>query len=380
MNLYIKDAESRLESALPRLIDAKDSTAICFFLSRFQNNVETSDVSSVAISLIRDHFKRSVGDIYSFSKGDIVVVYKGNNDNLINDIVYQIQYLFSDDDDQLSFPETVFKDCYRVFNKKNWNDFIGFCKKSLNLANDSEIKHAFQGSLIDLFSTIIEDFIQNIKWSNIIINSSVDKHSSQNLPVKVFEEIHIDMDSLSYVIGDGFDIISNTYLRNYFKELLDIKLLIRLVNLIKQNKNHSAFLLSLSINTLRSKEFEELSKSLPEAIRKRIIISISAADVFESLADFMDLREKLISYDYKLCLDKLDYLSFIQLDRKSLGFDLFRISKINHGHVDVMKEIEQQLMDKVKASSSSRVILEASSADDILLGKKLGITLFQTDK
>jgi hypothetical protein len=379
MNLYIKDSESRLNSALERLSVAKDSTAICFFLSQFKNNVENSDVISIAISLIRDHFKKSVGDIYSFGKGDIVVVYKGHNHKLINDIIYQIKYLFSEDNDQMSFVETALDNCCKIYDSQNWDDFIKYCSKLLGINDNKPNSQVFHGSLIDLFSTIIEDFIQNIKWDSIIRHANVYKYANGGLGTKIFEEIFVDVDALSYVIGKGFDITSNIYLRNYFKELLDIKLLLRLVTLIKKNNHQSAYLLSLSINTLLSKEFDELSHSLPETVRKRIIISLSASDIFENLSTYMALREKLVSYNFKLCLDRLDYLTFLQLDRKNLGFDLFKISKIKAGDLVAIRELEQQMISKIKATGESRVVLAVSNKDDMLLGKSLGLSLFQTE-
>lgn len=380
MNLYINDAESRLRSSIHALNNAKDATGICFHLSKLINAAEPSNSNSIALNVIRDQFKNCLGDIYAFKNGDVIIVYRGRNEKTIKDCVYQVQYLFSDDNDQLSFSETFFSPFYNIYDRSNWDRFIAHCDNSTKFLDRDKKSEHFKGSLIGLFSSIIEDLIEQANWDVLVRQSGVYKDTGKGQPAKVLDEIHIDIDALAYIIGENFDIVENSYLRSFLREFLDIKLLLKLLELIRRDPGKDAYLLALSLNTLSSLEFRELSNSISEAVKRRIIIGVSVADVFSDLTYFLKVREELLRDGYKLCLDSLDYLSFMQVDRNSLGFDLMRLSKPKAENMTNFSEIEQQIADKIAVSGSSRVILEVGSRNDIDLGRKLGVVLFQTDK
>lgn len=380
MNLYIKEAEQRLKASLPTLEKARDAIGIHFSFSNL--NAESSDEHcSIAINVLRDQFKNAIGDIYSFKNRDIVIVYRGRSEKLILDCLSQVQYLFSDDSAQLPLAEDFIDRYSQVFYPKDWPKFLGLCDAlTKKMVPDNQNSPSFKGSLVSLFSSIIEDLLVSVDWGILVKTSAITKQFVDETSSKVFDEIYADVDSLSYIIGENFDIVGNPHLRAYFKEFLDIKLLLRLVELLNKKPGENAYLLNLNITTIASHEFWVLAESLPDVIKRRIIIAISVADVFNDLAYFLEVRERLIFHGFKLALDCLDYLSFMQIDRSSLGFDLVRIKHKTMFDVIKLSEQTQELVAKISISGTSRVILEVADKEAMRIGQKLGIMLFQLDK
>lgn len=376
MNLYINEAESRLKTAIPSLERSRDAIGIHFALSKMRRNTENNEHISIVVNVLRDQLKSAIGDIYSFRDGDIIIIYRGKNEKLIQDCIFQVQYLFADDPKQLSLGEDFYEEYCGVYHPHAWKSFMEMCEKKISqFLNDN--KPTFKGSMLSMFSSIIEDTLINIDWSVLVRTSPIHRYDPNGGKTKVFDEIFVDVDSISYIIGENFDLKNNKYLYSYLKELLDIKLLVRLVQSIAAGKDDSAFLLNLNISTLQLPEFWELAESLPENVKKRIIIAISVSEVFWDLSAYLGIREQIIANGFKLCLDSLEYLSFMQIDRNSLGFDLVRIKHDDSFDYAQLVELEQQLASKISISGSSRVMLQTNSEESIEIGQKLGLMLFQ---
>lgn len=376
MNLYINEAESRLKSALPSLERSRDAIGIHFALSKMRHKIENTEHIGIAVNVLRDQLKSTIGDIYSFRDGDIIIIYRGKNEKLIQDCIFQVQYLFSDESKQLSLVGDFYEQYCGVYHPHTWTDFIELCdKKIAQFMNDN--KPVFKGSMVAMFSSIIEDTLCNIDWSVIVKTSPIFKYDANGTKTQVFDEIFVDVDSISYILGESFDLKANKYLYSYLKELLDLKLLLRLVHSISAGQEDNVYLLNLNLSTMQLEEFWQLAESLPESIKRRIIIAISVSEVFHDLSACLGMRERIIAHGFKLCLDDLDYLSFMQIDRNSLGFDLVRIKHKDDLDYAQLVELEQQLSSKISISGSTRVILNTNSKESIDLGRKLGIILFQ---
>lgn len=382
MNLYINDAEERLKSALLSYEKANDAIGLYFALSKLPHKKDSNDPKTIALNILRDQFKGAAGDIYVLTTSDVIVVYRGRNEALIQECSYNMQYLFAEEGDQLAFTGALTPQYTRVFHPKEWEGFLNLCYTLLENINgrNAVSSNGFKGSMLTLFGTIIEDVLATAQWSTLIRSSAVYKIADSKQHSKVLDELYVDIGALTYLVGDNLDIILNPYLKNYFKEFLDIKLLIKLVHILSKSSGDNAYLLHLNISTVSSSEFEQLAVSLPESTRKRIIISIAIGDIFLDFAYFLQVREQLAAYGFKLCLDNLDYLSFMQIDRSSLGFDLVRIKHSEMFDVIRLSELEEQLRNKINISGSSRVILEAPNTESVAVGRKLGLMLFQIDK
>jgi hypothetical protein len=380
MNFYVNDAELRLKSALGSYEKYADAVAIKVSLSKLPIRNDRNDSRAIAINILRDQFKSASGDLYVLSNSDVIVVYRGRTDNMIQECMYHIQYLFAEEGPQLSMTEALLPQYVQIYYPDQWEDFINWCQAMLNRRNSKTSSMSHNHSMLLSISSMIEDVLLSINWAKLIDVSEINKWSQNRNPTLVLKDLHIDISSLAYVAGKHFDIINNQYLGSYVKEFLDLKLLIRLVELLANQSQDNAYLLNLNMSTISSSEFWELSTSLSENIKRRIIVAISISDVFSDFAFFLQMRNKLAEQGFKLCLDNLDYLSFMQIDRTSLGFDLVRINHSTVYDIIRLSEMEDQVRNKIQICGSSRVILKVQNDKDATIGQKFGVILFQMFK
>lgn len=382
MNLYTNEAESRLRSALYSYEKIQDGIGMCFYLSKLHSRSGGNDPKAIALNILRDQFKGAIGDIYIMSNGDAIVIYRGKNQKLIDECLYNMQYLFTEEEKQLSFVDSISGVYTKIFYSEDWEVFLKLCRSLCETMEERASSYGmkFKGSMLGLFGSMIEDVLLQAHFEELITMLSVYKASNDNQFSQILDEIWIDIKKLSDAVGASFDILSNPNLRAYLKEFLDFKILIKLVSLLKQNRDSQAYLLNLSISTIASTEFWHMAQTLSESVRKRIIIAISISDVFIDFGSFLDLRQQLVDYGFKLCLDNLDYLSFMQIDRASLGFDLVRIDHDVMSNVITLSELEQQFIDKVNISGSSRVIVQVPDKSVASTIRRLGIVLFQVSQ
>ncbi|MDF3048161.1 MAG: hypothetical protein K0R73_1279 [Candidatus Midichloriaceae bacterium] len=379
MNLYINEADQRLVSSIPTLEKTRDAIGIYFSLSKL-DHATSGEHLSIVINVLRDQFKSSIGDIYAFKNKDILIVYRGRNEKLIQDCLYQVQYLFSDDNAQLTLAEDFLDRHSQVFYPKDWAKFLNTCQNLISAYAANQNSKNFKGSIVSLFSSTIEDLLAPVEWDVLMKSKPIFKHLPEKETNKVFDEIYADVKGIAYVIGENFDISNNVYLNAYFKEFLDLKLLVKLVALLSKKRGTTPYMLNLNITTVASQEFWTLAESLPDSIKQRIVLAISITDVFRDLGYFLELREKLSGHGFKLCLDDLDYLSFMQIDRSSLGFDLIRIKHKPLLGAIYASDLNNELSAKIAVSGSSRVILEVENKNAVNDAQKLGALLYQISK
>ncbi len=375
MNFYVNDAESRLIAALPSYNKSVDTIAMKVSLSKLHVRMDKNNSRTIAINILRDQFKSSSGDMYVLSNSDVIVLYKGKDDTILQHCVYHIQYLFAEEGNQPIFTTTLIPQYVTIYRADKWDEFISYCTE---IFNNKDVVQKNSGYMLQTISHIIEDELQNIDWSSILLSSDISKiiYSSGNKSI-VLKDLYVDYSALNFIAGEKFDIISNPHLKGYIKEFLDFKVLVKLVKLVSNNIENESYIVNLSIHTLKSDEFWELANALSEGVKRKIIIGISLSDIFYDFASFLKIRADLQDVNFKLCLDGLDYLSFMQIDRTSLGFDLVRVIHSNVYDIILLSELEEQVRSKIQVCGSSRVIIQVHNEADVEIAQKFGIILFQ---
>lgn len=376
MNLYINASDKRLHSALPKISRLHDAIGIHFNLSKLQSTKEGSDYLNISLNLMRDHFKSSMGDIYVFNESkDILIIYHGRNEKLVNDCIFQIKYLFTEDTSQLSFDNEAIEEYCTTYYPINWRDFVLLCETKCNYTMNKPANRNIKRSVVSLISSVIEDFLSNLDWSVLLKSRPICRFNNTSVSSAIIHELCVDIESIEYILGESFDIGSNQYLNKFLQEFFDWKVLISLLSSIT-NESKDAYLINLNLSTLLSNEFEALSNNWSESQKKRIIIAIDIADIYSNMTDFLEIRENLAQSGFKLCLDKLDFFSFMQVDRTSLGLDLVRIIRPFSIDLDSIESIESQIQSKIALCGSSRVILDLNTDKPEIFCKKLGANLF----
>jgi hypothetical protein len=384
MNLYTQAAEQRLESAInSTLLGVNNTTAIIFNLSQLGVKRDNNDHINIAANILRDQLKSSLGEIYVLKDGDLVLVLKSGTQKQIIESIYQIRYLFADD--SLAYTNGIENSdfCLLYDSANNWDSFLEYCKSKIeNVANDNSFVNFRNAknkttSLLSIISSQIEDALMGIDWGQVINVTPITTNPDSANYLKVIDNVSFDADILRTFLGHNRDMITNANLFAYVREFVEIRILIKVLNLIAAGHN-SALLFKLSLNILRGEEFRIFKEALTEDKKKNLIIGIHISDVYKSLADFFELKKSLSQQGFKLCLCGLDNISFLNVDRQMLGFDLMKLkwepSILKQSYDDNM----QALKTKIQVSGSSRVILSnCESVKALEIGRKLGLNLYQ---
>ncbi len=383
MNLYTQAAEQRLESAVnSTLVGVNNISAVVFNLSKLGTKRDSNDHINIAANILKDQLKASLGEIYVLKDGDLVLVLKSGAPKQILESIYQIRYLFADD--ALAYNEGVENDnfCSVYDSSKNWSYFLEYCKlKIQNAANDNQFVDFRQQtkrstSLLSLISGQIEDALAGIDWGQVINITPIATDPSAVVCSKVIDNISFDADILRTFLGHNKDLTTNANLFSYVREFVEIRILIRVLNLLTSG-HHSALIFRLSLNVLNGEEFRIFNEALPEEKKKNLIIGIHISDVYKNLADLFELRDRLKNQGFKLCLYGLDNVSFLNTDRNLLGFDLMKLKWQPSLLKQSYEENLHALKTKIQVSGSSRIILtHCESVKAIEIGKALGLNLF----
>jgi c-di-GMP-related signal transduction protein len=133
--------------------------------------------------------------------------------------------------------------------------------------------------------------------------------------------------------------------------------------------------LNLNIETILSEDFLEFHKMVKSLGNISMVIDINLADIFLDLASFNYANGFLKELGYKTCLDGIDDYSFINIDRRSLDFDLIKLTwnSDNENQIDLLT-----MKDFVQKCNPNRIILtNCDEQEAIHYGHNLGLFLFQ---
>lgn len=372
MNLYITAAEKRLQGALGSLTRITSGIAVVFSLSRLDLKRDGGDSANIIVNVLRDTLKNVIGDIFVLANQDIVVVYKGTNIKLIDDAIYKVLYLISSHEDQHELLQLFEGEVYtRYYPSQNWQDFIMYCERMTD--SGPAMPNLKSTSLIKLFSSILEDFLAPLDWTAVFQEKLIFKKDT-NQPV--ISEICYDLESIRYILGSGFDIANSPALSAFAKEIIDFKLLIRFLQLIK-TASTKIYLVRLSMATISSQEFAALIDKLDGRLAQNIIIAVDANEILANLLDFMSIREHMVARNIKLCLDRLDILSFMQVGREALGFDIVRILEHPQNRLADSQPIFAELNAKLAINGSTRCIIKCLDESSLQYLPRLDCAFYQ---
>lgn len=382
MNLYMQAAEERLQSAINgSLPEARNTLGVVFNLSLLRIRRDNKDHITIAANILRDIMKSSLGEIYVFHDGDIILINKSGNTKEVQESIYQMRYLFADD--PLSFinePSSNDNFCRIFDSNNNWEDFVSLCRiKVGNAINDNKAKSDSlkEAPLLNLINSQIEDVLYDIDWDQIIYKTNVCTNPKSGNLSTILDHIVYDLELLKKAMSTSSEIISNPHLFNYIEEFVQMRMMIKLLNFITENPR-KAYMWDVSPHTLCSEEFKIFDQALTFGQKRNIILNIHISDVFRKLEDFFELKETLINSGYKLSLRGLDNIGFLQADRNLLGFDLMVLEWQSTLKKQSYESLFAELKNKVRVCGSSRVIMTNCDTNKALsMAASLGINLVE---
>lgn len=380
----VKDPEVKLVEMTAGLREeAGHWQALEFRFSQLLEHYRSDYQLKIAVNLIHDLVKSLEGGIFIFGDGNIIVVCRDVSPVLVEKVIFQLRYLFMDD------PLAYHRDgqenekfCRHFDLGYQYKEFSEVTKRKVAMLSKVVSRQPSSEEKTSTFNAAslaeLEKDLAAIDIANLIRRQPVcGLTADQKTPRRVFDEIYINIQQLRSVLKVDTDLFSNRWLFRYLTQLLDE----RIIQMLRQNVMRyldSPVSLNLNVQTLLSNTFSELDVMLKPSAKVSIVIELQAADVFADMTAFTLARDSVQKLGYRICLDGLTHLSFTQLSREGLGFDLAKLQWNAGYESDIRSRDNQKLLEAIKECGPNRVILcRCDNRKAIDYGQALGISLFQ---
>ncbi|MCI5049464.1 MAG: EAL domain-containing protein [Rickettsiales bacterium] len=419
MRTITREAEIQL---IEELVDIQEVSnrwmAVCFRFSQLLEHYKSEPQIKIAINIISGLVNHHEASVYICEDGTMFVLVADATKPLIDKMVFQLRYLFMDD--PLAYlPDGEENENFSVFFDlgENYDAFMKVCKarlgkkikssaqsnpatmaaapakmdKSSNVEEDqgavglppldldkavdktkSDIKFFNATSL-----SAIERDLQNADLSKVIRRQPICAALPETMVRRVFDELYINIAHLRKMLGVDVDLLSNRWLFKYLTQVLDERVL-HLLQRSPKRYLDNPISLNLNVHTLLSNRFAEFDASIKPAVKVSIVIEIQLADVFNDMAAFLVAKDAVQKLGYRVCLDGVTDLSFMQIDRKRLGFDLVKLQWNANLTTELQQAHNLELADQIRECGVNRVILtRCDSREAVDYGQAMGVTLFQ---
>lgn len=399
-----KDAEPKLMELLSSIEDeANDWHAVHFRFNLLQEHYRSNYQIKIAVNLINDLLKSNQGGLFVLQDCNLYLVVKAATKSQLDKVIFQLRYLFADDplsydaegDENPEFCEIYdlgvaydqFVDTTRRRIVKSAKRGGGQKREAAASAAPTPTSRAKVADIVTLSGKPVPLTVQRLANIERDLESADLSRVMRRQPIcaavpnmmvrRVFDEFYINIAHLKQLLSSNVDLTSNRWLFKYLTQVLDSRMLEMI------GRNSSRFLdrpisINLNVETLLSDSFTKFDAAIKPSMKVSIVIELQIADVFNDMSAFLVAKETVQKLGYRVCLDGLTSLSFTQIDRERLGFDLAKLQWNADLESDLKTRENKQLADAVKYCGPNRIIL--CRCDDrraVDYGQAMGISLFQ---
>lgn len=410
MKTITREAEVKLIEALTDLQgNTQQAVAVCFAFSRLLEHYRSDYQIKIAINLIHDLLNQTDSMVFVCEDSTIFVLMRNVPKATIDKMIFQLRYLFMDDPlaydgDGEENPE--FSYTYDL--ERSYKDFLQISKgrmaKKIKTTGGRTAESVVDAAMANTpmkqalpktetkteeprkkgvkeFNALtlgnIERDLTNADLSKVLRRQPICAAVPDTMVRRVFDELYINIAHLRRVLGTDVDLLSNRWLFKYLTQVLDDRVLY-LLQRAPMRYLDNPISLNLNIQTLLSNRFAEFDASIKPAVKVSIVIEVQISDVFEDMSGFLAAKDAVQKLGYRICLDGVTDLSFTQIDRKKLGFDLVKLQ----WNADVPNNIgtipNKEMIAAIRECGVNRVILtRCDNRSAIDYGQSLGISLFQ---
>ncbi len=362
---------------------SEDYYVIHFRLSDLSETYKSDFQIKIAVNILNDLFREERAEICRMENFDLFLLYHGNDRALINKAVFQLRYLFFDDPLATTPDGRDNKDFCDVYDLNfQWSQFSAFASRlmadSLNKIIGRDILErppVLKLTARDMAD--VEDHIDGIRLDECIRRQPICSIKDINSVKPLFHEIYINIPYLQEVLGSGYRLASDKWLFQYLTQKLDEKVL-ESISISPESFLHRPLSLNLNISTVLSPDFAEFCEVVAD-FKCQLVIEIGVTDVLSDMNGFFKAVDFCRERNHKVCIDGLNNDSFVQINRRKLGFDLAKLQWNADMRSDLDVKAENMLLkEAVAASGGNRVILcRCDDINAIDYGHALGISLFQ---
>lgn len=169
----------------------------------------------------------------------------------------------------------------------------------------------------------------------------------------------------------------NVWLDGYVTELLASRLLFSAPTM--ENDSSIASSIRATVKSMSDGSFDEFAGTLGRLSKSKVIVELSAQDVLTHFDQYQNAHAKLELSGFRVMIADVDLTALLWLNYESFEADFVK-TRLPYGPAGewLSEDLEHQLKTQIKRIGQARVILDGcNSSDDIELGIRLGITLFQ---
>jgi EAL domain-containing protein (putative c-di-GMP-specific phosphodiesterase class I) len=390
MKLVTKDSEIKLVESLDSIAaDLSNWRAVHLRFSELLEHHRNDYQTKIAINVISDYVKDGEGSIFTLKDRDIVLLCKGITKSVLDKMIFRLRYLYTDDplayDTEgaenpnfcdvfdLSMGDEALVDIARRKKTAASNTNPAVPVKTVAKPGEEDIRPLTPARLSSIETDILAADLSRVMRRQPICALVPGK------PVRrVFDEFYINIPHLRKLIMSNVDLTANRNLFAYLTQILDGKMLDML------RKQPAAYFdtpisLNLNISSLLSDKFSAFDAAMKPQLRVSVVLEIQASDVFADMQGFIYAKDLVQKKGYRVCLDGLTELSFTQIDRTALGFDLAKLQWNSSNKTDIPKaERERALRAAIERCGASRLILcRCDTREAVEYGQSMGISLFQ---
>jgi len=390
LQLISKSTEVKLAEAINDIIDFTGWYAVHFHLHRLLDEYKSDYQIKIAINLISDLLKAQEGTIFIFADRSMVILCEGAEKALINKLIFQLRYLYTDDplaykDDGQENPDF----CTAYDLQSDRGAFVEFVSRRMAAVVRKAAPARPQPTLVsqsgtgvtvaDWTASHLVEIEEELKTIDLL-------KSLRRQPIcavmpggvrKVFDELYIRIAQLRKEMQAEVDFVSNRWLFKYLTQILDERML-ELTARDPKKYFDSPVSLNLNAQTLLSDAFAKLNAVIPPVMKVSIVIEVPVVDVFADINGFIVARNEVQKQGYRVCIDGLTTTSFVNIDREKLKVDLLKVQWNADAESDLASKENQELAAAIQRSGAKRIILcRCDSKQAVDYGRALGISLFQ---
>ncbi|MDG1286872.1 MAG: hypothetical protein P8P30_04830 [Rickettsiales bacterium] len=386
-----KDAEIKLTELAESIEhEATHWRVLHFHFSQLQEHYRSNYQIKIAVNLIMDLMRENQGGIFVLGDFTLIVAAKAVTKVQLDKVIFQLRYLFADD--PLAYgiegeENPAFCDIFDL--SKQYAEFDMMARACMSRKIRTQQKDRDERITEDMPATSVETgFTPHMLAS---IERQLEKADLSRLlrrqPIcaavpdmtvrQVYDEFYINIQHLRQMLGTEANFFGNRALFKYLTQILDL----RMLDMIRRGTGRyleKPISLNLNVDTLLSDTFVEFDKAIKPSTKVSIVIEIQLEDVFGDMASFMTAREMVQKMGYRVCLDGLTPLTFTQVDRSKLGFDLMKLLWNADIESDLNSKDNKELSAAIKKCGANRVILcRCDNREAVDYGQALGLSLFQ---
>ncbi len=403
MRIITREPEAHLIELLNLVQEQRNGwLAISLHFKKLLEHYRSEYQIKIATNLMNDILGERDGAIYLSEDASINIMVRHLPKPLLDKMLFQLRYLFMDDPLAYTMEGDENPEFVSFYDMETqWQEFMDLSKRRLvtrvrkTHAEQRGLSPAAAGAMesvglstrptprgpIQPFNATnlaaIERDLKEIDISATIRRQPVCAAVPDTTMRTVFDEMYINIQHLRQSMGIQVDLSSNRWLFKYLTQVLDVQML----DMIQRNP--ARFLanpvsLNLNIATLLSNRFAEFDAAIKPSSKVSVVVELQIADVFADMSAFLLAKDTVQKLGYRVCLDGVTELSFPQIDRQRLGFDLIKLIWNADNARDATTATNRKLAEAINACGSNRVILtRCDNAEALAYGHAMGLSLFQ---